>query len=80
MVPAFRSWRLSAVVIAILACGGGGGGGIGGGRGDGLGAVVSRRTPVGSGPALRRAGIMTRTARTTAATSTTMIQPTARFI
>lgn len=27
MVPAFRSWRLSAVVIAILACGGGGGGG-----------------------------------------------------
>lgn len=27
MVPAFRSWRLSAVVIAVLACGGGGGGG-----------------------------------------------------
>lgn len=27
MVPAFRSWRLSAAVLVVLACGGGGGGG-----------------------------------------------------
>lgn len=27
MVPAFRSWRLSAAALVFLACGGGGGGG-----------------------------------------------------
>lgn len=37
MVPEFRSWSLSAVVVALLACGGGGGGVVEPGPGPGPG-------------------------------------------